>query len=383
MMALSLVWAPPVDAQFAERTVIDNPRGGFYTYPQDVLSWRALGCSVGRANYRFDLMDPEAIKGIHGRLQHFEQIPETFENSYFPTPALQEYEADEVGQGRPPLWCTATWQGRSRKLVWEWHLKDFGMSQPVNVADERLVDFFVNNYCRGILNQRQYPHWWVGVDNFTFDYSLYGVLDDANQFVPGVVWDQPFPQDNDEWMQAAVTCLDEMARMAPDLRIIANEARFPSEEFHQKVFARIAGVIFENFLGYGDKDHIGEIIRHCRTTYAEHVQVFQFQAVDPDDPIRIARTSAHISSQPGPMASATCWTEIRAKLIRCCMPTCRTGWVPLCPRGWTSRSRARILAINCIPASFRGEWSTSTGRERSRRSICQRGRTGTIAMTNR
>jgi len=267
-------------AEVRERTVIDNIGGGFFTSPGEGHSWDELGICIGLRppRYNYAAMNSEAPKGIHARLQHFEVLPGT-NYAYFPMDLLRSYEADEVRQGRDPILCTATYEGQKKPLIWGWHFKQWGNSQPVNLRDDRFIKFFVKQYVRAILDKDQLPNWHVGLDNFTFDYSGYGVVGaDPNKLVRGVTWDKPFPQSSVEWMEAALYCCGKISEMAPDIKFIANEATFPDETYGIKAFRLLDGVIFEGYKsGWG-----GNETRMNRMTeaYADHIQVFQIKLRD-------------------------------------------------------------------------------------------------------
>jgi hypothetical protein len=280
LVALSLC-AVAITAQTPEeRTIIDNIRGGFYTSPAGGV-WNNLGIAIGTKGYNYSQMAPEALKGIHSRLQHFERIT-TMNYSYFPMELLDAYEADEVRQGRPPIWCTVTYQGVKKRLVFSWHYKQWGDSQPVNLRDDRFIKFFIKQYVRGVLEgsgRDALQNWVVGLDNFNFYYNLYGV-DNNGQYV-GVTgpWDKPFPQNQDEWCLAVIYCLDKMKEWAPDIRLIANEGSSPAK-YDSLLFSKLEGVIHEGYSG--ESDIMSEDIIMPRKNL---IQVFQtdVNASDPND----------------------------------------------------------------------------------------------------
>jgi hypothetical protein len=232
------------------RTVIDNERGGYFQRPYNG-DWHGLGADFGlrQDSYNYDAMDPEAVKGIHGRLQHFEQLAE-INYSWFPSDLLRAYEADEVAYGRPPIWVTATYQGKKRKVLFEWHVTGgWGETQAVNIRDDRFIKFFIKQYCRGVLMNPRRPGWYVGLDNASFIYDLYGVLDDNGKFAGGgLTWDQPFPQSDQEWLDSAKYIFRRVREWAPDVRLVCNEGSQSDERQYEELFRDVPGVILEGFL---------------------------------------------------------------------------------------------------------------------------------------
>ena len=67
-MALSVCGA---SAQFGERTVIDNVRGGYYTGAYDGDN-ELLGCFISTGNRRFRDLDPDAVNRGHTTFQHYD-----------------------------------------------------------------------------------------------------------------------------------------------------------------------------------------------------------------------------------------------------------------------------------------------------------------------
>ena len=70
----------------------------------DDLGYGDLGCYFGLPWHwdKYNAMQAEAIKGIHARAQHFEIEGPNY--SGFPSQELKDYEADEISQGRDPIW---------------------------------------------------------------------------------------------------------------------------------------------------------------------------------------------------------------------------------------------------------------------------------------
>lgn len=269
------------------RTVIDNERGGYFMYPH-AGDWAALGADFGLRvpRYRYDDMDAEATKGAHGRLQHFEPEDEHM-YAYFPYSLLKEYEADEIAQGRAPLSATATFEGKQRPVLWAWHWNSsLGKleAQPLNIGDDRYIKFFIKQYCRGVMMDPYRPTWWVGLDNASFTYDGYGVLNDAREYVPDPVpWDEPFAQNAQEWMDAAAYCFGRVREWAPDVRLITNEGSQPDEAQYARIFGEVPGVILEGALGTQPwaRGHFHTMVfPRLSGPDKDKVQIFQFRIGD-------------------------------------------------------------------------------------------------------
>ncbi|GAA6617025.1 chitobiase/beta-hexosaminidase C-terminal domain-containing protein [Scytonema sp. NUACC26] len=229
------------------RTVIDNERGLYYVFPHD-KDWKKVGAYIGLPHYEdiFSAMNPEAIKGIHGRFQHFHPQDEK-DYVYFPYAELKKYELDELAQRRPPLWITATYQGKKRPVIFEWQSKE--KAQAVNIGDQRYIDFFIKNYVRDRLQKGSYQNLWVGLDNCAFIYNLYGVFDDKNNYNNKIKWDRPFPQNDKEFIQAVEYFFKRLKETSPDIKIICNEGSIYDESLYKEIFAHTDGVLLEDFLG--------------------------------------------------------------------------------------------------------------------------------------
>ena len=239
------VWPQNLPA-LATRTVINNERGFYYVFPFDD-DWSKVGAYIGLAHYdTFDSMNAEAIKGIHGRFQHF--FPED-ENkyAYFPYAELKQYETDELAKNHLPLWITAIYKNQKRPVIFEWLSKE--KAQVVNFADERYINFFIKKYIRNKLQKNSYQQLWLGLDNCAFNYGLYGVFDEQGNFVNNVKWERPFPQNNQEFLQSIKHFFQRIKELSPDIKIICNEGSIADESQYSQVFAHTDGVVLEDFLG--------------------------------------------------------------------------------------------------------------------------------------
>jgi hypothetical protein len=273
------------------RTVINNERGFYYVYPHD-KDWSKVGAYIGLAHYDdiFSAMNPEAIKGIQGRFQHFHPKDET-EHAYFPYTELKRYELDELSQRRPPLWITATFQGKRRPVIFEWLSKE--KAQAVNIRDQRYIDFFIKNYVRNNLQKRSYQNLWVGLDNCAFIYNLYGVVDNKNKYTNKIKWDKPFPQNDREFVRAVQYFFKRLKELAPDIKTICNEGSLSDESQYQEIFAHTDGVILEDFLGEiynSDSDYarlkIYRSYSRVQNFVANKVQIYQPNTQNKNELIR-------------------------------------------------------------------------------------------------
>src|SRR5205823_2077759 len=135
----------------------------------------------------FALMADDAVKVQHGRFHLFAPADDAAAPN-FPYTQLTAYEAQEVAAGRPPIFVTATYQGRSRPVYFAWSLGLSGTlpttpqktwMRAVNVSDPRFLTFWITQYVQAVL----IPHrttagdWWVGLDECAFMWALYGVID--------------------------------------------------------------------------------------------------------------------------------------------------------------------------------------------------------------
>ncbi|KYC37089.1 hypothetical protein WA1_46505 [Scytonema hofmannii PCC 7110] len=273
------------------RTVIDNERGLYYVFPHD-QDWTKVGAYIGLPHYNdiFSAMNPEAIQGIHGRFQHFHPQDED-DYVYFPYAELKKYELDELAQRRPPLWITATYQGKKRPVIFEWQSKE--KAQAVNIGDQRYIDFFIKNYIRNRLQKGSYQNLWVGLDNCAFIYNLYGVFDDRGNYTNKIKWDKSFPQNDREFLQAVQYFFKRLKELAPDIKTICNEGSISDESQYKEIFAHTDGVLLEDFLGeiYSSGSDYARLrtyrsYRRMQNFSANKVQIYQPNTRNKDELIR-------------------------------------------------------------------------------------------------
>lgn len=269
------------------RKVINNERGFYYVFPYND-EWSKVGAYIGLAHYdSFEAMNQEAIRGIQGRFQHFHSQDEN-KYAYFPYAELKEYETDELNQNHPPLWITAKYKNQKKPVIFEWLSKE--KAQGVNFADERYINFFIKKYVRNKLQKNSYQNIWLGLDNCAFNYNLYGVFDEKNNFINNVKWEKPFPQNNQEFLQSVKHFFKRVKELAPDIKIICNEGSIADETQYNQIFANTDGVILEDFLGqiYNQdgnyaRDKIYQIYLRMKNFATNKVQIYQPHTHDRDE----------------------------------------------------------------------------------------------------
>lgn len=248
---LSLIGIFPASAR-AQRTVTPNEHASIFAYPQG-SSWSVFGAYVGAEHYNFyTQMAPDALKIRQGRFQHFCPRDQS-DYARFPYQELKAYEAQEIAAGRPPIFVTATYQGKKRPVYFNWSLNLVNnrptsatkeWMQAVNVADQRYINFWTG-YARGwqsplLKNQ------WQGVDACAFMYSLYGVIDDQGNFVSNVRWDAPFAQNTQEFLTSVRTFMARIQQQAPDINIMCNLGSLEDWNTFPYVYASIPGLMAED-----------------------------------------------------------------------------------------------------------------------------------------
>jgi hypothetical protein len=244
-----------------ERVVIDNERALVFGEPHDG-DWSRIGAYLGLPVYRdkFRAMASEAIRISQGRFHHFSAADEE-RYAYFPVARLRAYEAREMAAGRPPLFVTATHEGRKQPVYFLWSLGlGDGTAAPrapatewmqaVSVGDERFIRFWIDEYARKLVRASGAPNTWIGLDNCAFQYPLYGVLDRANRFQRGVRWDPPFAQDEAQLLESVKRFFRRVRELAPDLRLMCNAGDLTDHTRFSDVYADVAGILEEDLLHY-------------------------------------------------------------------------------------------------------------------------------------
>jgi hypothetical protein len=240
------------------RTVAKTEIGSIFAYPAPGMTWRDLGAYVGVAGSEyFHQMSPTALKIEQGRFQHFEPDDDNC-CSYFPYSRLKQYETEEVAHGRPPLFVTATYEGKRRPVYFAWSMDLQGGDVPrtpshswmqaVDISSDRFIQFWINDYVRGRLWHHRPPasNYWVGLDNCVFIWQLYGVLDDRGHFVSGVRWDPPFAQNAAQYLASVKQFFRKIRQLAPEIKVMCNLGSLNDPNEFQSLFADVPGIMAEN-----------------------------------------------------------------------------------------------------------------------------------------
>lgn len=294
----------------AARTVIDNEVGSIFTWPvaSSGFTWQETGAIVNVSQFFRDFtnLNPQTIKVIHARFHVFKPSDDR-SWSWFPYSAFRAYEAKEVAAGRPPLFVTATYQGKRRPVLWAWSLGLNGKTPTapssewryaVNVQDERFIQFWIQRYVREVLyaGLSNVQNLWVGLDECAFMKDLYGVLDDNNQFVSGGTWDQPFPQDESQYLNSINTFFTRVKALAPDVKLMANSGGLKDWKQFSHAFAA-PGIMVEEYnwvvnaanvtySPYTRNEQLNQITEYSNAASNGKVMIMQTY-VPANDPVKI------------------------------------------------------------------------------------------------
>lgn len=258
VLAMACGLAGPISAasQRDPRTVAASEIGLIFAYPNG-FTWRDVGAYVGTPGSEyFARMSPDALKIQHGRFQHFCPADDSH-FAFFPYSRLKQYEAEEIAAGLPPIFVTATYQGKKRPVYFAWSLDLHdnipkapreNWMQAVDVSSDRYLDFWINQYVRRTLWKNRYAPstQWVGIDNCAFRLDLYGVIDDAGRFVTEIPWDPPFPRTADQYQAAIEGFFHRLARKAPDIKTMCNIGSLKDWGQFQNIYADVPGVMAED-----------------------------------------------------------------------------------------------------------------------------------------
>ena len=246
----------------AARTTNPNERGLFYGLPTQCplnfacTDWSGIGAYVGQFSSQalFNNMDSAILKMGHGRMQHFADFDDWTE-ALFPYAQFVQYNASEVAAGRPSMFVSATYQGKQRPVLWNW----YGLTtapyinnpaRAVNMNDERFVQFWVTQYVRPWLQRINRPNVLVLIDNCTFRYDIYGVTDDAGTFITDVTWDQPYAQNQAEFLKSVDNFAVRVHQMDAGIKLVCNtEASSNPAEFIAS-FQNLDGISIESMEYY-------------------------------------------------------------------------------------------------------------------------------------
>jgi hypothetical protein len=251
-----LVLATNIRGQY--RTVIDKEEASVFQKP-DGFSYLDYGAVDGSAPP--GSMDPNALQILYGRFLQAGPNDATSANGKFPYAALRTYESQQIATGHAPIFITATYEGKSRPVLFSWSLNlvDGVPTAPssdwqyaINVEDSRYVHFWVNNYARGVLLNALYNtrNVWIQLDQSAFESSLFGVLDNSNHFVSTVTWDSPFPQSANAYLSSIASFFQQVSEAAPDIKVMPNVGSMSDPTQIPTIFAHVPGAMMEDLYSW-------------------------------------------------------------------------------------------------------------------------------------
>jgi hypothetical protein len=254
ILLMCVVTMPALVQGQATRTVASSEIGSIFATPNG-FDWTQVGAYVGAPKSElFSYMVPAAIKVVHTRFHVFKPSDEWTWN-YFPYSEFRNYEQTETAVGRAPLFLTATYQGKSRPVLWEWSLAlvngkptadPSAWEYAVNVQDDRFIQYWINYVKTDLLAEySSMKNIWVGVDEAAFIPGLYGVLDDNGNFVEGVTWDKPFPQNAAAYYQSIATFFTRVKQLAPTFNIMPNSGGITDWTQFVNTFGKAQGMMLE------------------------------------------------------------------------------------------------------------------------------------------
>ena len=257
LLVLVAALLPLVSAHGQNRTVVSKDAGSMFQKPNG-FSYSEYGIFEGA--YPPGSLDPNALQVLYAKMNQFSPSDATAVRG-FPYSQLKTYEAQQVAAGQAPIFVTATYEGKSRPVVFSWSLNlvngvatapSQNWQYAVNVSDPRYVHFWVNNYARAILGKAAYntPNLWFQLDECAFDYDIFGVLDDNNKFVAGVTWDAPFAQSAPEYLTSVASFFNQLHQLAPDIRVMPNIGTTTDPTQFPTIFENVPGAMHENLYSW-------------------------------------------------------------------------------------------------------------------------------------
>jgi hypothetical protein len=280
LAAASLVSCTPTAelrvAPAAVESLLPNDRGTVFADAANGDN-ALLGISLNDPHsFHWPQMSEASVKVSHG-LVHLIRPSSESQWPYFPYAVFTAYEQGEVTAGRPPLRLTATYQGSSRPVYLSWSLgfpqlgqlppmaDENAWEQAVNIADDRYVTWLVDNYVEPTMLEQYftadgqptnsdapYPNEWLGMDEIVINYHLYGVLDDAGNWVPmdaGPVMDPPFPDGSAAFHAMYQQFFRRLHEIRSDLRFMVNPGSPDDWAYFAKDFADVDGLLVEDVFG--------------------------------------------------------------------------------------------------------------------------------------
>ena len=251
---------PISNVQAQTRTVTDKEAASWFETPS--FPWTDLGAYIGSPQ---STLAADAIRGIMGHFDKFYPAEDGLADG-FPYSKLRAYEAQQVAAGQPPIFITATYAGKSRPVYWGWSLflvnnkptvPPDQWQYAVNVGDARFIHFWINQYIEPMLTAYQVwpssgksPYLWFQLDQCSFEYSLFGVLDDNGNYVAGVPWDAPFPANQAAYETGIETFFSQVKSVGAQHQL-GSEYRQPGRSHSlSKLFANVGGGLTEDIYGW-------------------------------------------------------------------------------------------------------------------------------------
>jgi hypothetical protein len=280
LAAASLVFCTPTAelrvAPAAVESLLPNDRGTVFADAANGEN-ALLGISLNDPHsFHWPQMSEASVKVSHG-LVHLIRPGSESQWPYFPYAAFTAYEQAEVVAGRAPLRLTASYQGRSRPVYFNWSLgfplpgqtprvtDQSAWEQAVNIADDRYITWLVQNYVDPVMLQQYftpdgqptnvdapYPNEWLGMDAIAINYHLFGVLDDAGNWVPmdaGPVMDSPFPNGSVAFHAMYQQFFRRLHEIRSGLRFMVNPGSPDDWAYFAQDFADVDGLLVEDVFG--------------------------------------------------------------------------------------------------------------------------------------
>jgi len=239
----------------AERTVpTQSERGSYFTYPyNDDYAGMGLISFGALSNNIYDRMPENGLTLKHARIHHFNSWDETGGHTGFPYSKLIALNDAEIAAGRPPIMVTATYQGKTRYVYFQVGYPAGNNFQLADVADDRFIRFFAEEYVRKIAYPGQAtlgPTDYVSSDEAMFRPTNYGVFSDSGSFVrygsPGLVMNDPFWKTAEEYYDDIATFFRKLNARYPDVKIMVNMGSLGDWSKFEYVYKDIHGVMHED-----------------------------------------------------------------------------------------------------------------------------------------
>jgi hypothetical protein len=274
-ICLVSLW-PNLSTQAATRTVDANEPGSIFSQVSG-FPWTEIGARLGVTSQ----MTSQSIKARFARFHAF--APSDQAAYGFPYSALRTYQAQQIALGHAPIFITATYNGKKRPVVWAWSLHLSGnrptvsssqWEYAVNVGDERFITFWVNKWIRPVLLApiAYLDNIWFELDQCSFSYSNYGVVDDNGYFHAGVRWDEPFPQSDTAYLASIAAFFTNLKNTAPDIKVMPNIGTISQPSRVSTIFASAPGAVTENIYGWRSNPS-SYVLSH---TYAQTFSTFRW-----------------------------------------------------------------------------------------------------------